>query len=199
MHLLKSALLLAAAAIANANKVTFVNQDDVARTVLFTPSVDMGCIWLPELQVGPYETVTQNFPFEWQGMWYAIKQGAERKTGMLGEIKFDGFDGLTFFDVSGIDNPTDWHNVKKMYPAEAKTPVSGCDVFWCNNAYWAPHDEQTKATREHHLITTLGDRPQDRREYESRPSTRSIGQKFNKFARAQQGEQVEETVEAKQE
>ncbi|KAK4159370.1 hypothetical protein QBC43DRAFT_327360 [Cladorrhinum sp. PSN259] len=183
--LLQSVLLLAASMAVNAAKVTFINQDDVPRTLIFTPSVANGHPYLPDLNVAPYQTVSMDFPWDWEGNWYAITQGAPRETGMLGEVKFAGFDGITFFDVSGIVNAEDHHNVKKMYPAHSKEPQSGCDVFWCANVYWHSEDKQTQATRENHLITTLGDRPQDRLD-----ASRSIGNKFSKSARA---EQVEET------
>ncbi|KAK4227104.1 hypothetical protein QBC38DRAFT_206504 [Podospora fimiseda] len=187
-----SLLLFAAAALADiyANRVTFINQDDIPRTVYFTPSVDLGCIQVPPLHIGPYKAVTQGFPEEWQGMWFAQKQGEPQRVGMLGEVRFDGYEGKTFFDVSGIDSPGDWHNVKKLYPAQSKEPSSGCDVFWCDNAYWAPNDVQTKVTDEKHLVQTLGDRPADRQAYAAMGITRekrSIGEKFNKaVVRAEQ-------------
>lgn len=36
------------------------------------------------------------------------------------------------------------------------TPMSGCEVFPCDNAYWVWDDVQTKVTHDTELMTTLG-------------------------------------------
>jgi hypothetical protein len=75
---------------------------------------------------------------------------------MLGEVSLNSWNGLTYFDVSAIVDPSDHDNVKQMWPVKSQTPMSGCEVFPCNNAYWLPDDVQTKATSETDLMTTLG-------------------------------------------
>lgn len=175
MQLFNSLLLLAATAVASAKpKVTFVNQDGIPRTVFFTPSVPHA--QLPDFHVGAGETRTMDFPSHWIGQWWAKPQGQPRlMEGMLGEVSFEAHEGKTFFDVSAIVNPTDWHNVKMLYPAVSHQPTSGCDDFPCDNVYWLPNDEQTKVTPENHLICTLGDRPQDRKAPKASRRRRSKG------------------------
>lgn len=75
---------------------------------------------------------------------------------MLGEVCFNSWGGISFFDVSAIVNPNDKNNVKQLWPASAATPVSGCTTFPCNDAYYLPDDIQTKGTNEDDLVCTLG-------------------------------------------
>jgi len=58
--------------------------------------------------------------------------------------------------VSAIVDANDHGNVKQMWPKSSQSPMSGCVVFPCNNAYYLPDDVQTKVTTERHLISTLG-------------------------------------------
>ncbi|KAH7108603.1 hypothetical protein EDB81DRAFT_849497 [Dactylonectria macrodidyma] len=85
---------------------------------------------------------TVTFPSEYSGNFYAVKQGASQEVGMLGEVMFNGWMGLTYFD--------------QMWPAKSLVPVSGCQMFPCDNVYYKANDVQTKTTKEVHLVTTLG-------------------------------------------
>lgn len=155
MHFAASALaLLASAAAVSANTVTFWTLDDVTRTVYFTPSE--GSSQLDSVTVNNKEKTVVNFPQGWIGNYYAVQEGQQNVPGMLGEVNFNSWGDLTYFDVSGIVDPKDHNNVKQMWPASSQSPMSGCESFPCNNAYWLPDDIQTKATKETDLITTLG-------------------------------------------
>ncbi|KAL6402818.1 dnase1 protein [Ilyonectria robusta] len=140
-----------------ANSVTFWTLDHNVRTLYFTPSLDS------PVTVSSDANTTITFPSEYSGNFYAVKQGASQEVGMLGEVMFNGWKGLTYFDVSAIVNPGDRDNVKQMWPAKSRVPVSGCEVFPCDNAYYQPNDVQTKATKEVHLVTTLGSRSAHRK------------------------------------
>lgn len=158
MQFSKTLLALAAAVSAvSAASVTFVTLDDETRTVYFTASAGLGYPDIDPITVSSEKNTTVTFPDVYNGKFYAIKE-SQTTDGqhMLGEVTFGGSESTTFFDVSAIDNPADKDNVKEMYPASALTPVSGCPVFPCNNAYYHPDDVQTKATSEVDLITTLG-------------------------------------------
>jgi len=156
MRFFKSLAFAALAAGAAANTVDMVSQDSVDRTVRFVAQI--GSPGLPDLRLEGGKTVTAEFPDGWIGNWYAIRDGDKSDgNGMLGEIRFDGFNGSTFFDVSAIVNPDDIHNVKIIYPKESKTPISGCQTFPCDNAYNLPDDIQTKSTTEHELVCLIGD------------------------------------------
>ncbi|KAK2593853.1 hypothetical protein QQS21_008430 [Conoideocrella luteorostrata] len=146
--------LLASAAAVSASSVSFWTLDDATRTVYFTPS--SGYDEIKSVTVDNKEKTKVEFPEKWIGNFYAVKKGEENKPGMLGEVNFNSWGGMTYFDVSAIVAPTDHDNVKQMWPANGESPMSGCLVFPCGNAYWLPDDIQTKVTSEHDLITTLG-------------------------------------------
>ncbi|PHH68762.1 hypothetical protein CDD82_296 [Ophiocordyceps australis] len=155
MHFSTSVLaLVASAAVAQAGKVIFWTLDDVQRDIHFDPS--QGSSSIESVKVSNKENTTVEFPDVWVGNFYAIPEGKEKKPGMLGEINFSGWIGLTYFDVSAIVDPNDHENVKQMWPVDTQTPMSGCEVFPCDNAYWLPDDVQTKVTKETTLMTTLG-------------------------------------------
>lgn len=95
-------------------------------------------------------------------MWKAIRW--DRNFGdrsILGEVRFQGWNGMTYFDVSAVDNCCDNDGVRTLRPWKApKLPVSGCDParFPCNNAYKKPNDVQTKTTWETGLICDFSQR-----------------------------------------
>lgn len=159
MHFSTIATFLASAVavLAAENKVTFVSTDDVHRTVYFTPSVGHGRE-MPSIRLAAGQKVSVTFDKGWIGNFHAVHDGKTNTgEGMLGEVTFDGYGGKTFFDVSAIVVPGDVDNISQMYPADApNTPVSGCQVWPCNNAYWLPDDVQTKVTDQKHIITTVG-------------------------------------------
>lgn len=156
MQFSKTLLSLAAAvSAANANSVTFWTLDNLERTVYFTPSP--GSPEMDPITVSNKANTTATFADGYKGNFYAVVQGQENKPGMLGELMFGGFSGLTFFDVSAIVDPTDHNNVKQMWPINEAGPMSGCPKFPCGNAYWAWDDVQTKATHSADLMTTLGE------------------------------------------
>ncbi|KAH6984095.1 hypothetical protein EDB80DRAFT_734582 [Ilyonectria destructans] len=134
----------------SANSVTFWTLDNNVRTLYFTPSLGS------PVTVSSDANTTVTFPSEYSGNFYAVKQGASQGVGMLGEVMFNGWMGLTYFDVSAIVNPEDRDNIKQMWPAKSLVPVSGCQVFPCDNVYYKANDVQTKTTKEVHLVTTLG-------------------------------------------
>ncbi|RFU73527.1 dnase1 [Trichoderma arundinaceum] len=148
------ATLIASAALSSAATVTFWTLDDVQRTIYFT--CNPGSSDLEPVTVSNQQNTTVTFPDTWQGNWYAVKEGAANVPGMLGEVNFGSWHGLTYFDVSAIVDPNDKDNVKQLFPAESHEPMSGCENFPCNNAYYLPDDIQTKATPESALICTLG-------------------------------------------
>lgn len=155
MQFSKTLLALAAAVSSvSAATVTFVTLDSAVRTIVFTPNA--GNAEIASVKVSNKEETTVTFPDVYAGNFYAIKEGESYFQGMLGEVTFGGANGATYFDVSAIVNATDKDNVKQMWPAESKSPKSGCRVFPCNNAYYLADDVQTKVTDETDLITTLG-------------------------------------------
>ncbi|KAI9898436.1 hypothetical protein N3K66_006796 [Trichothecium roseum] len=156
MHFSAATLGLVAsfAAAVSAGKVTFWTLDDKVRTIYFTPNP--GSANIDAVTVSSAEKTTVDFPEPYVGNFYAVQEGHKNSPGMLGEINFSGWNGKTYFDVSAIVDASDKENVKQMWPADSKSPMSGCEVFPCNSAYYLPDDIQTKVTDENHLITTLG-------------------------------------------
>jgi len=164
-------ILFAAAALASMatakNVVTFVNQDSVPKTVVFTANA--GLKQIAPLALDGLTVVDQPFPNGWTGNWYTYSKGAANKPGMLGEVNFQGWNGLTYFDVSGIVNPTDAEGVKMLYPTQAdKTKsaavTSGCQhsgAAYCVNQYNAPDDIATKSTPKTTLTCLIGNLSDD--------------------------------------
>lgn len=147
--------LLSSAAIVSAGKVTFWTLDDVVRTVYFTSNEDK--FPMDPVTVSSAENTTVEFADGYVGNYIAVPEGEPKKDGMLGEVQFGGWNGLTYFDVSAIVNPDDKTNVKQMWPAESQSPMSGCEVFPCDRAYYVWDDVQTRVTSEEHLFTSLGE------------------------------------------
>jgi hypothetical protein len=145
---------IASAALSSAASVTFWTLDDAQRTIYFT--CNPGSADIDPVTVSGQQNTTVNFPDTWQGNFYAVQDGAANVPGMLGEVNFGSWHGLTYFDVSAIVDPNDKDNVKQLFPSGSYEPMSGCDNFPCNNAYYLPDDIQTKATQESDLICTLG-------------------------------------------
>jgi hypothetical protein len=161
MQFLTLASFLSTAALVAGNSVTFQAQDSTTRTIYFTSNP--GSALIDSVVVPGSGTAKVNFPHGWQGNWYSVSDGAENKPGMLGEVAFNSWNDITYFDVSAIVDPTDKNGVKKMYPVSTTKAsmtntlvTSGCDSFPCANAYYLPDDVQTKATHETDLICTLG-------------------------------------------
>jgi hypothetical protein len=150
---------MAAAMVSATNTITFVNQDETTRTIIFTPSIGHEAV--SSVTIAGDATKVVTIPNAWIGNWYSVSEGAANVPGMLGEVTFQGWDGITYFDVSAIVNPNDINGVKEMFVASemkstVKTLISGCAVFPCNTAYYAPNDIQTATTTETDLVCTLG-------------------------------------------
>jgi hypothetical protein len=149
----------ASAVVSAANTVTFVSQDSTARKIIFTPSA--GNSEINSIELAGLDTQTVTFPESWIGNWYSVSEGADNTNGMLGEVTFQGWNGITYFDVSAIVNANDHDGVHQMWPASQnsaspKSLMSGCAVFPCNTAYYLPDDVQTVTTTETALYCTLG-------------------------------------------
>jgi len=160
MHFSKIASLVASmAALAQAfgggNTVTFQSLDEVDRTIYFTPNA--GLAWLPSVELPAGANVPVDIPHGWIGNFFGVVKGQPQVPGMLGEVAFNGWNDLVYYDVSAIVNPADIDNISELYPEDdPNKPVSGCRNWPCDNAYWLPHDVQTKVTTQNRLVCTLG-------------------------------------------
>jgi hypothetical protein len=151
--------LLALARVAKSDSVSFVNQDSIDRTVVFTANAGLPSI--PNLAVPGGQSVKQNLPANWVGNAYAVPNGGNvGLPGILAEVNFDGWEGNVFFDASAIVNqqPDINSGVKEMFPSSSQSPVSGCQSYsaTCDNAYNQPNDLQTKSTTERDITVLLG-------------------------------------------
>jgi len=157
-------VLFAATALASlvaSNVVHFVNQDNTERTIIFTAQAPLQEI--PTLVIPGMGTAEAYFPEAWIGNWYSVSAGKEVKPGMLGEVRFGGFAGATYFDVSAIVNANDHDGVKMLMPKNGNEPVSGCQIFPCSNAYNKWDDVATLSTPDTELICLLGNLSNERR------------------------------------
>ncbi|KAG5974973.1 hypothetical protein E4U55_007918 [Claviceps digitariae] len=146
--------LFASISAVSASSVTFWTLDNITRTVYFTPSE--GYAQIKSVTVNNKKKTKVTFPRKWKGNYYAVQKGHENRPGMLGEVNFHDWNDMTYFDVSAIVSPKDHNNVKQMWPVNSQWPMSGCEFWPCDNAYWLADDLQTKVTTESDLITTLG-------------------------------------------
>lgn len=136
------------------NILRFVSTDSTERTIYVTPNA--GVEGHDPVTVAAGATVDVTLCPSFIGNAYSISSGAANVPGMLAEVNFQGWNGLTYFDVSAIVDAADHDGVHLMYPAESQTPTSGCEAFPCNNAYYLADDIQTKTTQETIIIVTLG-------------------------------------------
>jgi len=161
MQFFSTLLVSALAAVAAANSVHFINQDSTTRTIVFTAQVPLQKF--PSITIPGFGTADQTFPTGWIGNWYAVSEGAVDVPGMLGEVRFDGFAGQTYYDVSAIVNAADTNGVKEIFPASTNAPVSGCANFPCAHVYVNSNDVQTQASSDSALVCTLGTASTQRR------------------------------------
>ncbi|KAI0868257.1 hypothetical protein GGS24DRAFT_482927 [Hypoxylon argillaceum] len=157
-----TAFAAAAATLASANSITFVNQDATQRTIVFTPNA--GLQQMDDVVIAGFDKTQVDFPEGWIGNAYSVSEGAPNVVGMLAEVTFQGWNGLTYFDVSAIVNPNDLEGVKQLYPSseqdvQDKVQVSGCALFPCPKVYYHPDDVQTVTSTEVDFICTLGNPP----------------------------------------
>lgn len=79
-----AAFAAAAATLASANSITFVNQDETTRKIVFTPSA--GHASLDSVTVkGNDQAKVDNIPQGWIGNAYSVSEGAPEVVGMLAE------------------------------------------------------------------------------------------------------------------
>ena len=101
------------------NSMTFENKGDKPMTIAFTPNAD-GSAKPDDLTLQPGETKTQNFDANWSGNFRSTKGDGANAT--LGEVKFDGSSGQTFYDVSYIEGN---NAAMTIGPAKGDGRVSG--------------------------------------------------------------------------
>jgi hypothetical protein len=155
------AIATALSSLAAANTVNFVNQDGTTRNIVFTPQD--GQPGIAPITIGGYGSASQDFPNGWIGNWYSYNDGAPNVPGMLGEVRWNGYGGNNYYDVSAIVNPNDVNGVKEIFPQNAGSPVSGCQSFPCANAYNTPDDIATLSTTEDTLVCLIGNLNSQRR------------------------------------
>lgn len=158
--LLLAATALASMAVAD-NIVHFVNQDSTTRTIYFTGNDGMEAY--DALTLPGSGTAQQTFADGWIGNFYSVSEGAENTPGMLGELRFGGYAGATYFDVSAIVDDNDNDGVKEIFPKNSNTPVSGCQSSPCTNQYNKSDDVATLSTDETELICLVGTLSSERR------------------------------------
>ncbi|KAI8947248.1 hypothetical protein F4801DRAFT_519286 [Xylaria longipes] len=157
-----AAFAATSATLASANSITFLNQDATQRTIVFTSNA--GLQQIESVVIAGLGQAKVDFPQGWIGNAYSVSEGAPNVPGMLAEVTFQGWQGMSYFDVSAIVNPNDHDGVKELYPAieqnnKQKQFVSGCAIFPCSTAYYHPDDIQTITTAEEDFMCTLGNPP----------------------------------------
>jgi len=140
--------------LASANTVEFINQDSTTRNIVFTAQIGLPTIDTVVLE--GLSTANVTFPDSWIGNWFSYNEGSANVPGMLGEVRWNGYAGANYFDVSAIVNPTDTEGVKMIFPKNSNEPLSGCQTFPCSNAYNQPNDIATLSTTDDTLVCLLG-------------------------------------------
>lgn len=101
------------------NSMTFENKGDKPMTLSFTPNAD-GSAKPDDLTLQPGETKTQKFDANWSGNFRSTAGDGANAT--LGEVKFDGGSGQTYYDVSYIEGN---NAAMTIGPAKGDGRVSG--------------------------------------------------------------------------
>jgi len=119
------------------------------------------------IDLGANEVLNVPMMDNWSGNFITVVKGVDVYQGMLGEMTFNSWGEMVYFDVSAIVNPDDHDNVKELFPKNTNLPMAGCQDFPCNNVYnvWN-EDYNTKTTLENQFICLVGtlDSTQRRRE-----------------------------------
>jgi hypothetical protein len=103
-------------------------------------------------------------PVSWIGSIHAVHAGGgeaacDRPT-VIAEVTFQGYEGLTWYDVSAVDNCCDDTGVHFLLPEFCKEPVSGCWNFPCENDYFkSPGNGTPHFTGCLDLILLIGNSP----------------------------------------
>ncbi|PQE06869.1 DNase1 protein [Rutstroemia sp. NJR-2017a BVV2] len=164
-------LLLTSTATAT-NTLTFHNLFSTPRLLQFVPVPASYAI--PKRLIPAHSSFSISTPL-WNGLFKAVAPDTSEhgpETTVIGEVCFDCWQGITFFDVSAIWNCCDNSGVHWMGSVEpsasgkgvqelwnqasAKGEISGCRTFPCDGVYNLPDDEQTKSTREDEIMVVLG-------------------------------------------
>ncbi|AKQ68434.1 hypothetical protein A176_005346 [Myxococcus hansupus] len=101
----------------NGNTITFKNDGTTPMTIKFTPNA--GEKELDSITLEPGKTQTVPFPENWSGNFRSTSGDGSAAT--LGEVKFDGGFGKTYYDVSYIEG----HNASMTMQPEEGGRVSG--------------------------------------------------------------------------
>ncbi|GMU03884.1 hypothetical protein [Corallococcus caeni] len=99
------------------NTITLNNDGDKPMTVNFTPNAGEKAI--DSVTLKPGESRTVQFPDNWSGNFRS--DNGDGKNATLGEVKFDGGFGQTYYDVSYIEG----HNAAMTMQAEGGGRLSG--------------------------------------------------------------------------
>lgn len=99
------------------NTITFTNDGNTPMTIKFTPNA--GEKELDSVTLEPGKTQTLQFPENWSGNFRSTSGDGSAAT--LGEVKFDGGFGKTYYDVSYIEG----HNASMTMQPEEGGRVSG--------------------------------------------------------------------------
>lgn len=169
MLLYKLLAPLSAASLVAANTITFVSLDEHDRTIFSKHKTkctnddhglcsDVSLADIAPVNVPGLAQINVELPSGWEGNFYSVPGGTPDRTGMLAEIRSQGFENGSYYDVSAIENPNDNVGVKQFWPAhDPNAEVSGCIQFPCPYTYYHPNDLQTKpATWSDKFYCTLG-------------------------------------------
>jgi hypothetical protein len=81
------------------NQITFINDGAKPMHLVFTPNA--GQAQIPDLVLQPSESRTVTFPAGWSGNWHSTAGAGNAYS--LGEVAFQAYNGLTFYDDSRIE------------------------------------------------------------------------------------------------
>ncbi|KAG9237257.1 hypothetical protein BJ875DRAFT_493453 [Amylocarpus encephaloides] len=155
MHIPSTLAASLAFTLAAANSITFLSLDTTPRTACFYSAPSHPTI--PNNSLPGKSTIHVPLPLDWEGSWQTTLNPSDcGPPGIRGEVRFDGYEGKTYYDVSAIDNLGDNSGVKFLYPASGTGEKSGCESFPCEGAYLHPDDKQTKVTVEKDLVCEVG-------------------------------------------
>ncbi|KAJ8070152.1 hypothetical protein OCU04_000544 [Sclerotinia nivalis] len=141
------------------NTVLFWNPDPKNRTIYFSPN--LGSAEIPNQHVASsmVSTTVVTFPQGWGGSFKSVfPQEDQSAPKIIVEIQFQGWQGLTYYDISAVNNCCDNSGVRYISPSNGG-PTSGCFTapFPCGDSYSKPGNIQVKSSAKVDFVCALGD------------------------------------------
>lgn len=143
-----------------ANVIHFYNTDAQPRQICWSPQAGYKGIKNTYLAPWSHDIRVELDQVGWRGSFKAVNSGGNcDDKHVISEVVLQGWEGVTWFAVSAIDNRLDNSGIRFLWPTRSHEPSSGCWTFPCDNVWnYAPPKDQgkTRVTGETELDCNVG-------------------------------------------